>query len=296
VSTVCQAAPEQGSKFERMIEAALPSRAHRRYECLRQTALLGVETGQIVFDLIADYCAQPRRVLDVGCGNGGVAVAGALRGHCVTAVDIDMGSVARTLARAEAWEVHVDALQADASALGFPDDSFDVVIMNDIIEHVADPNGALAEASRVLRPGGLAYVHAPQRWSPVSLVRDPHYGLPAVSALPHPIARWCVCKLRRISATYDVTTLPSTWGLRAMISRHGLIPVCRTDQYLARKASASPYSKRRGARIVGVLARHPAALKLLCPLMPSVLFFAFKPAEKPEAGALSRAPGARTET
>jgi len=296
MNTAIQAPPEEGSRFEEMIDAALPSRDHRRYECFREVALLGVESGQIVFDLISDYCAQHMRVLDMGCGNGGVAVAGALRGHRVTAVDIDVGSVARTLARAEAWGVHVDALQGDASFLGLPDESFDLVVMNDIIEHVEDPDSAVDEARRVLRPGGLAYIHAPQRWSPVSIVRDPHYGLTGVSAMPRPIARWYVCKVRRVSQTYDMTVLPSTWGLRAMISRHGLIPVCHTDRYLARKAFASAYSGRRGARVLRVLAGHPVALKLLCPLMPSVLFLAFKPAGDPRAGAVCRASRAPTET
>ena len=296
MNTAIQAPPEEGSRFEEMIDAALPSRDHRRYERFREVALLGVESGQIVFDLISDYCAQHMRVLDMGCGNGGVAVAGALRGHRVTAVDIDVGSVARTLARAEAWGVHVDALQGDASFLGLPDESFDLVVMNDIIEHVEDPDGAVDEARRVLRPGGLAYIHAPQRWSPVSIVRDPHYGLTGVSAMPRPIARWYVCKVRRVSQTYDMTVLPSTWGLRAMISRHGLIPVCRTDRYLARKAFASTYSGKRGARVLRVLAGHPVALKLLCPLMPSVLFLAFKPAGDPRAGDVCRASRAPTET
>ena len=296
MNTVIQAPPEKGSRFEKMIDAALPSRDHRRYECFREVTLLGVESGQIVFDLISDYCAQRMRVLDVGCGNGGVAVAGALRGHRVTAVDIDTGSVARTLARAEAWGVHVDALQGDASSLGLPDDSFDLVVMNDIIEHVEDPDGALEEARRVLRPGGLAYVHAPQRWSPVSIVRDPHYGLAGVSAMPRPIARWYVCKVRRISQTYDMNALPSTWGLRAMISHHGLIPVCHTDRYLARKASASAYSGRRGAGVLRVLARHPVVLKLLCPLMLSVLLLAFKPAGEPRAGDVCRASTVSMET
>ena len=277
-----QLAPqEQGSKFEAMINDALPPREHPRYECFRQTAVLGVESGRLVLDLISDYIAPHMRVLDVGCGNGGVAVAAALRGHHVVAVDIDAGSVARTIARAEAWGVPVDALQGDASSLGLPDESFDLVVMNDIIEHVGDPDSAIGEASRLLRPGGFAYVHAPQRWSPLGILRDPHYGLFGVGTLPPSIGRWYVCKVRRASRSYDVTTLPSIWGLRSMISRHGLIPVCHTDRYLARKASSAWHSRRRGSALLRLLSRYPAVLKWLSPLMPSVLFLGFKSPSHP---------------
>jgi len=273
-----QASPERGSKFEAMLNDALPPRDHPRYECYRQTALQGVDSGEFILDLTSDHAAPHMDVLDVGCGNGGVAVACALRGHRVLAADMDAGSVARTLARAQAWGVTIDVLQSDASSLGLPAESFDMVVMNNIIEHVDDPDGALREAGRVLRPGGFAYIHAPQRWSPIGFLSDPHYGLFGVSVLPRSIGRWYVCTVRRLSPTYDMTTLPSTWGLRSMIARRGLVPLCRTHEYLARLAFARCQSSRPGSALLRLLSRHRALLRCLSPLMPSTTFLAFKPA------------------
>jgi len=100
------------------------------------------------------------RVLDVGCGRGEI-----LR-HCadvgVKAYGIDYAPVAVQMAR-EAGTVY----QADAKRLPFPALFFDRVLMFDLVEHLHpwELDQALAEARRVLRPGGRLIVHtAPNEW------------------------------------------------------------------------------------------------------------------------------------
>lgn len=49
----------------------------------------------------------------------------------------------------------------DVQAMGFPDESFDIVVCNAVLEHVPDPLAAISELHRVLRPTGRIWVEAP---------------------------------------------------------------------------------------------------------------------------------------
>ncbi len=107
------------------------------------------------------------RVLDIGCGADHTALAAAPRAAAVTAVDVtpEMLETAARLA-AERGITNITFRRADASDLPFPDDSFDVVTSRYSAHHFADPARAVAEAARVLRPGGrllLADTVAPDR-------------------------------------------------------------------------------------------------------------------------------------
>lgn len=79
---------------------------------------------------------------------------------------------------------------ADGTRLPTSDACFDFLIVNHLYEHVADPRRLFAEVSRVLKPGGSAYVSAGSRW----VVLEPHYRLPFLSWLPRGLAdryvRW----------------------------------------------------------------------------------------------------------
>lgn len=110
------------------------------------------------------------RVLDLGCGEGRHAFECYRRGAHVVALDQnpkDVGHVASWLAAMkEAGEAPAGAtataMEGDALALPFPDDSFDALIVSEVMEHVPDDKGLLAEAVRVLRPGGRIAVSVPR--------------------------------------------------------------------------------------------------------------------------------------
>ena len=100
-------------------------------------------------------------LLDVACGPGFVAGAALARGMRVTAADfaVPMALLAR------ASYPGIDAVSADAQRLPFADASFDALTIAFGVLHFAAPEQALAEAARVLRPGGmLAYTV----WTPAA--------------------------------------------------------------------------------------------------------------------------------
>jgi ubiquinone/menaquinone biosynthesis C-methylase UbiE len=94
--------------------------------------------------------ARGMQVLDLCCGPGVVAAAVAARG----AVPVGLDFSAAMLARARALHPAMRFDEADAEAMPYPDASFDAVVSNFGIHHAPEPARALAEARRVLRPGG----------------------------------------------------------------------------------------------------------------------------------------------
>ena len=106
----------------------------------------------------ADFSGH-ERVLDLGCGAGHASLACAPRVAAVVGVDVtpQMVAAASTLAR-ERGEANVEFRVADVHALPFEDESFDVVTSRVSAHHYADARQAVAEAFRVLKPGGLFLV------------------------------------------------------------------------------------------------------------------------------------------
>jgi SAM-dependent methyltransferase len=89
------------------------------------------------------------RVLDLGCRTGALTQHYA-EGNDVTGVDVDRESLARASER-----LGIETVWADVEEeLPFADGVFDVVVAGELFEHLADPRAAVANAYRVLKPGG----------------------------------------------------------------------------------------------------------------------------------------------
>lgn len=89
-----------------------------------------------------------RRVLDVGC-RAGELTRSYLEGNRVVGLDVDRDALA------EAAGLGIETVWADAQRrLPFRDETFDVVVAGEVLEHLADPRAFIDEAFRVLRPGG----------------------------------------------------------------------------------------------------------------------------------------------
>ncbi len=125
-----------------------------------------------------------QRLLDLGAGMGGFAVAAALAGADVTISEYNPAYCDIARLRAERHGLALPVVNAAGEALPLPAEQFDVVVCWDVIEHVAQPERVLAEVSRVLRPGGHALLTAINRLAWV----DPHYHIAGLNYLPRPLA------------------------------------------------------------------------------------------------------------
>jgi SAM-dependent methyltransferase len=110
---------------------------------------------------------QGKRLLDLGCGAGENSVYFAKKGaHCV-ATDYSPGMVEVALQLADRYGVKIEGRTANAMALEFPDNTFDLVYASNLLHHIPNPQMALKEMHRVLKPGGKACFWDPLKHNPV---------------------------------------------------------------------------------------------------------------------------------
>lgn len=133
--------------------------------------------------------------LDVGCGVGTLLRAVQKRGWSAAGTEVAPAVVKAMQAAG------LDARLGFLSDLDLPEAGFDVVSMVEVIEHVPAPDGLVAEAQRLIRPGGALYVTTPNGRSLSARVLGP---------------RWSVV------TPPDHLQLFSVRGLRALLTRAGL--------------------------------------------------------------------------
>lgn len=97
------------------------------------------------------YIQPGQKVLEVGCGEGILAVLMAKKGAIVTAVDISEKNLEAAKELANKEGAKIEFLKADAENLPFGDNSFDVVVADNALEHLPDFEKGLAEIKRVSR-------------------------------------------------------------------------------------------------------------------------------------------------
>ena len=104
---------------------------------------------------LGQLAAPDLHVLEVGCGNGAVTRLVMQHVHPARLLGIDMSlAFVKMASEAFAGEPRLSFAVGDATALRQPSTSFDLVIAHTVYSHLVNPQAALAEAYRVLKPGG----------------------------------------------------------------------------------------------------------------------------------------------
>ncbi|HEX2092014.1 MAG TPA: class I SAM-dependent methyltransferase [Longimicrobiaceae bacterium] len=182
--------------------------------------------GHFIIETLRRYLVgwDPRgvRVLDVGCGDAGVLIAFAEAGALASGIEPYERSVERGRVRAEEHGVALDLRAGVAESLPFPDSSFDLVVLDNVLEHVQDQERTLSEIRRVLRPDGILYLVTPKPFALYSLWSDPHYSMAGLVLLPRPLQVWYFERVRGGGrGSYGVGVIPTRRGVLRRLRRHG---------------------------------------------------------------------------
>jgi len=187
----------------------LPS---RDLKAMKIAHLLGLDPG-----------GPRKRLLEIGCGSGGISrwfgESGPMHWD-VEAVDVEDVRLSRDGYRFRT---------VTGTTLPFDDASFDVVLTNHVIEHVGDERAQRAhlhEVRRVLRDDGVAYLAVPNRW----MLVEPHFRLPFLSWMPMPMSHAYV-RLAGRGTHYDCRPLTCT-RIERMLADNGFAWTQRTSDAL----------------------------------------------------------------
>ena len=223
------------------------------------------EKVRFIFSLMPDH---PKLGLDIGSSAGGLSVALARSGVDMYGIEPSSPGVRVSQMRAQRLGIeNTTFAEGVGEKLPFSNEMFDLIVSLAVIEHVQDVNKVLAEAFRVLKPGGWLYVEVPNNLFPF----ESHYKMAWLPMMPKLLAKRYV----RARGAYPDFLDHLNYMNRFMINRHvrmaGFIdPKDVYGEFLSGKAAGAIWAERTGR-----LARMPWSaplIRLLCGSLPSAWF------------------------
>jgi 2-polyprenyl-6-hydroxyphenyl methylase/3-demethylubiquinone-9 3-methyltransferase len=182
----------------------------------------------------------PLQVADIGCGAGSQSLIWATDGHAVRGLDVSEPLIRLARERAGHAGLDVSFEVGTATAVPWSDGTMDVCLLPELLEHVADWQACVREATRVLAPGGLLYLSTTNVLCP----KQQEFNLPLYSWYPPALKRHC----ERMATTtrpaianyakYPAVNWFSYYGLRSFLRPFGFRCLDRFDTMEA--ATKSP--------------------------------------------------------
>lgn len=251
------------SAFSRVDAAA---RADGLVEFLDRTAATHFgEINRRSFDLL---CLRDNvSVLDVGCGTGDDVRAMRRKvgaGGSVTGIDLSRRMIEEALVRDRGSAFSSRFLVGDVRALAFADDAFDACRISRVLLHLYDPEAALREAVRVIRPGGRLVAIEPD-FATLALAHPDREPTRAVTAafcdsFAHgSVGRWLTIWLRRLGMN-EIRCEPRVVPIDADFLRHGF----HIEQAARRACERNLISEVQCARFLHTLDELAARDEFFC--------------------------------
>jgi 2-polyprenyl-3-methyl-5-hydroxy-6-metoxy-1,4-benzoquinol methylase len=160
----------------------------------------------LVERLVRKHLTAGSRLLEIGCGAGNLLMQAMVRDSFPVALDLSMQALTFVRSRFEEAASGPDApcayacVQSIGELLPLPGDTFDCVILSEVIEHLPVPEVSILEAARVLRPGGRLLVTTPNYrslWPVMEWMVDRSNKAPQMAGEQH-ISRFNPKLLRRL--------------------------------------------------------------------------------------------------
>lgn len=188
----------------------------------------------IVKNLSSFLTNSHKRLLDVGCGFGGALIAFGKRGFDITGIELSPDRAAATEELLKDQNLCGCVLNVDVYSEVFDDiDGFDVILAENVIEHVDDPVKFLSRLSEWLNPQGLFYLEIPNRQGVQYVVSDPHYQLPFLTLLGHHSAK-AAFNAKIGDFPYDVGEYYNLSWYISIIETLGFVVKCKAHPHATR--------------------------------------------------------------
>ena len=238
-----------------------------------------VKAANIVqcLELLTDLDLSLQSCVDIGCGSGGISYHLAPSFKSVCGVDPEPWQRWKEFTEGR---TNLEFIAGSADSLSIESDSVDVVICNQVYEHVPSPQVLVAQIHRILKPGGTCYFAGPNLLYPV----EPHVHWPFIHWIPR---RWALALLRRFSPekekildAYSVTY----WRLRHWLREFEILDA--VPALIKHRASAES-----AGGIWRLFRPVPTGLlRLLAFLSPGFVFVLTKPANNQDSSSPRPAP------
>lgn len=193
-------------------------KSHPNFIRWKRAREIAVDRGKFVRSIVTQqYPVKNLTVLDLGSGEGGTSIVFS-EDNSVISFDISLTRLQRQKEdviskeyankQSESSICHFDQrekskslieeyfsledsfemtdknlINGSALQLPFTNNSFDLIIIQDVIEHLTELTDFYTEVKRVLKTNGVIYLSTPNRLSVFNFISDPHFGLPVVSIL-----------------------------------------------------------------------------------------------------------------
>jgi 2-polyprenyl-3-methyl-5-hydroxy-6-metoxy-1,4-benzoquinol methylase len=153
--------------------------SHPNYERWKRAREISLERGKFVRSIVAQKIkCENLTILDLGSGQGGTAKVLSEKN---TVISLDLNIV--RLKSQEDFKDNILRINGDALNVPLKTDSFDLIVLQDVIEHVNNPQSLLNSLHTLLKKNGTLYLSTPNKFSVFNIISDPHWGFPVVSLL-----------------------------------------------------------------------------------------------------------------
>jgi SAM-dependent methyltransferase len=184
---------------------------HPNFERWEKAREISMERGKFVELIISRFIKCERlNILELGSGEGGTALIFSKQNIFIS---LDL-----SLLRLQRQPESIIRINADALRLPFKHSTFDLIILQDVIEHLPYNDGLLHYLSGFLKKEGIIFLSTPNRFSFLNIISDPHFGLPFLSLFKRDqIKKYFLSFLRKEdSERKDIAQLLSLKELKRM--------------------------------------------------------------------------------
>ena len=163
-----------------------------------------------------------KKILDVGCGKGGVALLCAMKGASVSAFDSNQQEIDIAFLRAQQCNLsNIEFFTNNAEIIPYPENYFDLVIASSVLEHAHNLEVIIKEMIRVTNVGGICCISCPNPIFP----REAHYKVFLIPYLTKSIQNFYL-KIRGFDTTFFINFVvypyPSLKKISNLLDQNGM--------------------------------------------------------------------------